>query len=451
MKCIKTVKFKIKIADKSFSDTISIYNKALSYIINAIENEWVIISTLSTEKEQLNYIEKLIHGTKKNKAKYDFDSRFYKFPSYLRRAASSEALGAVKSYHSNLNNYLNKKAQYEAKGKTLRDKPPTLGIIRYSFPVFYKGNMFERTGNNTAKIKVYKNNDWVWHNIKFKTDNLKNRDMTNFKEMNPSLVKSGKKYYLYFTYEKEIKFKNTPLKDRTIISVDLGLTNSAVCSAMKYEGTVIGRLFINQPIEKDRLFHKINKLAKTQRISGNGRKPNIWRKINNIKNQIINDTVHQIIEFAKSYDADVIVFEHLGKLQSKGNYARRTRIKLQFWAKQTIQKKVYDIAHSYGIRVSWINPKNSSALAFDGTGKVVRNNKKDICEFTTGKKYHADLNASYNIGARYFIREILNPLVEKKRLQYQAKVPEIAARSQQTLSTLISLVKAMQSQCGCVA
>ncbi|WP_051408264.1 hypothetical protein [Thermoanaerobacterium aotearoense] len=60
------------------------------------------------------------------------------------------------------------------------------------------------------------------------------------------------------------------------------------------------RLFINQSIEKNRLFHKINKLAKAQRISGIGRKPNLWRKINNIKNQIIDDTVHQIIEFAKN-------------------------------------------------------------------------------------------------------------------------------------------------------
>ncbi|WP_051408263.1 zinc ribbon domain-containing protein [Thermoanaerobacterium aotearoense] len=97
------------------------------------------------------------------------------------------------------------------------------------------------------------------------------------------------------------------------------------------------------------------------------------------------------------------------------------RIKLQYWAKQKIHEKVCDIAHSYGIRVSWINPKNSSALAFVGIGKVIRSNKKDICEFTTGKKYHADLNALYNIGARYFIREILNPLSEKERSQYQAK------------------------------
>ncbi|WP_200792834.1 RNA-guided endonuclease TnpB family protein [Caldanaerobius fijiensis] len=421
MKCIKTVKFKIKITDKSFGDTIFIYNKALSYIINVVNNEWDFISTLSTAKEQLNYTEKLIHNTKKNEAKYDFDSKFYKFPSYLRRAATAEALGAVKSYRSNLENYFEKKAQYEAKGKILREKLPVLGITRYSFPVLYKDNMFERTGNNTAKIKVYKNNDWVWHDIEFKTKDLEHRDMTNFKEMNPALVKSGGKYYLHFTYEKEVKLKETPLKDRTIISVDMGLTNSAVCSAMKYDGTVIGRLFINQPIGKDRLLHKINKLAKAQRISGVGRKPNLWRKINNINSQIINDTAHKIIEFALRHNADVIVFEYLGKLKSKENYARKMRIKLQYWAKRKIQDKVCDMAHSYGIHVSWVNPKNTSALAFDRTGKVTRNGKKDICEFTTGKKYHADLNASYNIGARYFIREILNPLSERERLRVSGK------------------------------
>ncbi|QSZ26843.1 IS200/IS605 family element transposase accessory protein TnpB [Aceticella autotrophica] len=443
MECIKTVKFKIKTADKSFSDTISIYNKALSYIINAVDNEWDTVSTLSTVKKQLNYMEKLIHNTKKNKAKYDFDDRFYKFPSYLRRAAAAEALGAVKSYYSNLKNYLDKKVQYEAKNKVLKEKPPVLGMERYSYPVFYKDNVFERTGNNTAKIKVYKNNDWVWHDIEFKTKNLEHRDMANFKEMNPMLVKSGKKYYLHFTYKKTVKLNKTPLKDRTIISVDLGLTNSAVCSAMKHDGTVIGRLFINQPIEKDRLLHEINKLAKAQRISGIGRKPNLWRKINNLSKQIINDTVHQIIKFAVDYNADVIVFEYLGKLKLKGNYARKMRIKLQYWAKQKIQNKVHDMAHSYGIHLSWVNPKNTSAYAYDGTGKVTRLSKKDLCEFSTGKKYHADLNASYNIGARYFIREILNPLSEKKRLQYQAKVPDIAARSRQTLSSLISLVKAV--------
>jgi putative transposase len=51
MECIKTVKFKIKVSDKSFNDTISIYNEALSYIINIINDEWNTVSTLPSVEE----------------------------------------------------------------------------------------------------------------------------------------------------------------------------------------------------------------------------------------------------------------------------------------------------------------------------------------------------------------------------------------------------------------
>jgi len=77
--------------------------------------------------------------------------------------------------------------------------------------------------------------------------------------------------------------------------------------------------------------------------------------------------------------------------------------------------------------------------AFDGSGKLERNSKKDIAKFSNGKLYHCDLSASYNIGSRYFTRAILKPLSEKIRLQYEAKVPNIANRTSHTLSTLISL------------
>ena len=62
-----------------------------------------------------------------------------------------------------------------------------------------------------------------------------------------------------------------------------------------------------------------------------------------------------------------------------------------------------------------------------------------MCKFSTGKYYNCDLNAAYNIGARYFIRELLKSLPEMDRLAVQAKVPESARRSQCTLSVLISM------------
>ncbi|MCM3790289.1 hypothetical protein M3221_18070 [Domibacillus indicus] len=63
-------------------------------------------------------------------------------------------------------------------------------------------------------------------------------------------------------------------------AVDLGLTNSAVCSIIDAKGTIVGRTFINQPKEKDRLQTITNKLRKAQRASGRIHAPNFWRQIN---------------------------------------------------------------------------------------------------------------------------------------------------------------------------
>ena len=97
-------------------------------------------------------------------------------------------------------------------------------------------------------------------------------------------------------------------------------------------------------------------------------------------------------------------------------------------------------AHKLGIRISRVCAWNTSKLAYDGSGPVFRYpNNYSMCTFTSGKLYNCDLSASYNIGARYFIREILKSLPEKERLAVLAKVPELATRSRCTLSSLINL------------
>ena len=79
-------------------------------------------------------------------------------------------------------------------------------------------------------------------------------------------------------------------------------------------------------------------------------------------------------------------------------------------------------------------------FAFDGSGFVQRHKDNySLCTFQTGKEYHTDLNAAYNIGARYYVREIIKSLPERDRLEIQAKVPELSRRSTSTLSSLINL------------
>ena len=103
-------------------------------------------------------------------------------------------------------------------------------------------------------------------------------------------------------------------------------------------------------------------------------------------------------------------------------------------------------AHRSGIRISRVNAWNTSRLAYDGSGPVKRGRESEktggsysVCEFTSGKIYNCDLNASYNIGARYYIREIIKSLPVKEGQRMQAKVPACVKRSTCTLSTLISL------------
>ncbi|ASK63234.1 transposase [Virgibacillus phasianinus] len=449
MKQVKTIKNKIlSHSEKSFEPTLIIYREALKFTVDVVNKEWSILEGSST-KEAIRIIEKLMHQTKSNPSpKYNFTLCFYKFPSYLRRAAISKSFGIVNSYRSNYKNWENEKSKAIADGKAFNKKPSKLGVDYNEFPVFYKDNMFIRTDVDEAKIKVYLNHDWVWVKVKFNNKNLKNRNITDWKENNPTLIKVGKKYFINFSYEKEIKLNKTKLKDQTIISVDLGITNSAVCSVMRSDGTVIGCRFINQPLEKDRLRITVNKLKKAQRLSGKIEAPNYWRKINGLQNHIKVNTAVEIVKFADLHQASVIVFEYLGKMKlPSGVYgAKRLRHKLHYWSKIGIQSKVEEMAHYRGIRIRRVNAKYTSALAFDGSGEVKRNNKKDLATFKSGKVYHADLSASYNIGARYFVREILKSFSEKKRLRLKAKVPSIVARTRLTLASLISLHQALSTK-----
>ena len=137
--------------------------------------------------------------------------------------------------------------------------------------------------------------------------------------------------------------------------------------------------------------------------------------------------------------------EHLNF--SKGTKGSR-RQKFHHWRHRSIVQKTEYKAHLNGMRFSTVNAWNTSRLAFDGTGKVlrgkeIRNGKipkvYGLCEFPSGKIYNCDLNASYNIGARYFIRQKTNKLDAREKTTIGAKVPQTKTRTSQTLDTLRQL------------
>jgi IS605 OrfB family transposase len=400
--------------------------------------KWNILSQMSG-KSVINYTEHLIHKTKDNPVpKYPaFDKDFYKMPCYMRRAAISEAIGKVSSYKSSLTNW-------EVADAHIRGNAPGYPKAGYVFPTMYSDNMYIQTGNYTAKIKVFVRNTWDWLCIQLRKSDMDYiaRRCGSRKQCAPTLQKRGKKWFLDFPFEEKVTLNKTDVNEQTVVAVDLGINNAATVSIMRSDGTILGRHFCKLSKETDSLMHSVNRIKKAQQ-HGARKTPRLWAKAKGINHDISVRTADFIMKVAVLYNADVIVFEHLDRDGKKHGSKKQ---KLHLWRSQEIQSIVTNKAHRCGMRISHVNSWGTSRLAFDGSGRVLRGKESEytmgkysLCEFANGKLYHCDLNASYNIGARYFIREILKSLSEKSRLYAEAKVPQCGKRSTCTLSTLISL------------
>ena len=220
------------------------------------------------------------------------------------------------------------------------------------------------------------------------------------------------------------------------------IDNVATVCVMAWDGTILGRRFLKLPGEYDSLEHAINRIKKAQQ-NGAWKTPGLWARARGINDRIAVLTAQYIIDIAAENEVDVIVFEHL-ELSGRKRGSKKQR--LHHWRVQYVQQMVTDKAHRAGIRISRVNAWGTSRYAYDGSGKVLRGKESDktggsysMCEFTTGKIYNCDLNATYNIGARYYIRELIKSLPETERLALEAKVPSIARRSTCTWIDLIRM------------
>ena len=407
--------------------SIRIYRQALSVLIPIINGDWEVLSGCEHTNQKYNLIEKWIHSTAKNQARFDFDEQFPKFPTYLRRSAIAKALGIVSSYRSNLDNW--------------KKNAPKLSLTHYAYPAYYKGNLFRNFDpiRQTIELKVFKNGDWVYEVYQLKTSDCTyyQTHLTGKKQNVPVIQKKGRRFYATFSYEEETVL--IPEESiRKVCAVDLGLGTDATCSIMDKDGTVYARKFISFSTEHDRLDTQLGRIKRNQK-RGSRHNKTLWRKVSGISQDIADKTAKAIFEFGNAHGADVFVLEYL---DFKGKNAVK---RAHFWRYKRIYKVLTQKAHQHGLRIARVNARNTSRLAFDGSGwskrgrEITPDTPYSLMRFATGKIYNADLNASYNIGARYFIRSILKTVTATQRLALEAKVPQVAKRSTCTLSHLINL------------
>ena len=435
MKILTSYSVRIQGYGSVLDDTVAMYRKAVDFFIAVIMVNWALFDGLG-QKDAQRECEKLCVSTAtRPTVPHDFSVDFYKFPSYLRRAAINDAFGAVSSYKTRL-------AQWEANPQGKEPGLPKAGRI---FPAFYKAQQFVWNGRYCIRLKVFIRNTWDWIDVGLRKTDVDYISLycATRKELCPTVTKRGRVWSLDFAYEEKVDLNETDIEDQVIVAVDLGITNAATVVVMRSDGTVLERRFLRLSKEKDSLERALGRIGNAQR-HGAKKMPRLWGRAKGINDDIARKTAAFILDIAIKAGAHVIVMEHL---DLKGRKRGSKRWRLHHWRAQYVQEMVESKAHRAKMRVSRVCAWGTSRLAFDGSGRVTRDaDNYSLCTFATGKRYHADLNAALNIGARYFIRERLKSLPETVRQALSAKVPEVLHRSTCTLCSLFRFCAELGTQ-----
>ena len=242
MKIISSYGVELRKQNIPIRQTLDIYRSAVSCLIEIYAQTWDELAVIKEPKKRFNTAEHLVHTTKKNQARFDFDLRFPKMPSYLRRAAIQHALGSVSSYKTRLELW---------KETDLKGGSPKLVCDNHVMPVFYRDVMYreDTEEKDRAYLKLYDGHDWKWFRGSLSHTDMEylRKNWAGKRAAAPVLEKRHRKYFLRFSYTEEVLLTKTPVKEQVICSVDLGINTDAVCTIMRSDGTVLGRKFIDFP------------------------------------------------------------------------------------------------------------------------------------------------------------------------------------------------------------
>ena len=302
MKIISSYGVELRKQNIPIRQTLEIYRSAVRYLVEVYESVWEELAQIENSKKRFNAAEHLVHTTKRNPARFDFDFCFPKMPSYFRRAAVQHALGSVSSYRTRLEQW---KAEGQKTGK------PYLKSEQYAMPVFYHDVMYRENTEekDAAFLKLYDGHDWKWFAVRLKHTDMEylRKHWSGKKASAPTLEKKHDKYFLRFTYAEEVSLNRTPVKEQTICSVDLGINTDAVCTIMRPDGTILGRKFINFPSDKDRMYRVLGRIRRFQREHGSRQVQGKWAYAKRLNTELGRKIAKEIVFYASENKAESLI------------------------------------------------------------------------------------------------------------------------------------------------
>lgn len=367
--------------------------KALSYVVMG---HWTEIALAAS---RCAAVEKLIHKTSSNpNPKYQyFQKRFYKFPSYLRRAAIEFVGGQVSSF-------LTRYYDWQSGNRKRRDAlPPRFNPEAGCYPALYRGQCIKFSDDfGSAQIKVWNGSDWVWTNVQIMR--VRERHLLALSiGLSPSLIVRDGKAHL------SVPFKLHPKKltGDVVCAVDVGINTTATATIVGSDGTVISRKFFHRGGDidrRDKVLGQIRRKAKLTKKLHKGFCKGLYRRARGINHNMAQHISKEIVQFASQHGASVIVFENLKDWKPKAGKKRST-LKQRFhgWLHRLLVELTQNKFVEVGGKVELVYPRGTSSWAYDGSGQLKRSKANyALATFQNGKRYNADLNGSQNIAARYW-------------------------------------------------
>jgi IS605 OrfB family transposase len=394
---------------EALADTLALYRQYVRDLMVMINARWMSLQH-HEGNGIIQAVEHLIHPTRNRltvRHPY-FHRRYYKFPSYYRRSAIMDAAGQVRSFHTRFNDWLDN----GMKGRT-----PKLTCATGTYPSLYAGQcILFSEDRQAAQIKVFQRNDWVWMPVR-----LKGKSRFSGKQASPLLVLKHKQWSLSIPMKMDVALKDTTDFSGRVLSIDVGINTAATCAVVDQHGTVHGRCFINRS-DKDREYRLMNRIRRTARKqTRHGSKlpagfcAHDHRRLKQLMNNEAHQISRQIVNRAHEQGCDAIVVENLKGWRPKAGKKRSTmKARFHRWFHRLLIDRVTSKAKELGIRLIEVFARGTSANAYDGSGQVKRD--KDnyaLCQFTSGKRYNADLNAAYNIAARGIL-QLYYPKIRKR-------------------------------------
>jgi len=386
-----------------FAETVKVYRRLCRHLTGIVFTHWSELGSLNSQ-QIIPAVERLVHSTSQNpNVKYPIDRTFHKFPSYYRRAAIAFAVGQVSSF-------ITRYREWQSGTRNRRDaRPPTLNANAGCYPVLYQGQCYKLHGYDRVEIKVFTGKDWVWTIVQI--SGLRERHKVDSNQLlSPSLIFDERRYHLSVPFECHPE-KRQP--DKNVVAVDLGINTTATVSVVTFDGTVIWREFVHPGRDIDRRDKRLKLVSvRASKTMGKGGKlhkgfcSNTYRKCRHINENIAHHVSKRIVDIAKQFNAQAIVFEHLKGWKAKGGRKGSTlRQRFHGWLKAMIRNYTEMKWQEAGGKTVDVIAAYTSKLAYDGSGVVQRDAKNyALAKFLSGKRYNADLNGSKNIAARGILK-----------------------------------------------